>query len=137
MNLSVYLEKKILDHVWGKTTFTAPATTYLGLLTAAPTDTGGGTEVPFSGGYARVAVTNNTTNWPNATGGGPSSKSNGVAITWPTPSAGWGTPIVVAEYDASTGGNLLRWGYIVTPTLVSNGDAAPSYAIGQLTNTLD
>lgn len=136
MNNSVYLEKKLLDHVWGKTTFTAPATTYWALLTVACTDSGGGTEVT-GGSYARVAVTNNTTNWPNATGGSPSSKSNGTAITWPTPSAGWGTPIVAAEYDASTGGNLLRWGYIVTPTLVSNGDSAPSFAIGQLTNTLD
>lgn len=132
---SAYLAKKVLDHLWGKTTFTAPATTYFALFTVMPTPTGGGTEVS-GGSYARVAVTNNTTNWPNATGSGPASKSNGTAITFPTPSADWGTVVGVGELDASTAGNLLRAGQLTTQQVIHNGDAAPSFAIGEFSNAL-
>lgn len=134
--LTTYLEKKLLDLMWSKASFTPPTTTYIGLFAAAPSDAGGGTEVS-GGSYARVAVTNNSTNWPAATGGSPSSKANGAAITFPTPSADWGTVICWGEFDASTSGNLLRWGYLLTPQVINNGDAAPSFAIGQLALTLD
>ena len=39
-----YLEDKVLDHVFGGSAYTAPTTLYVGLFTAAPSDTGGGTE---------------------------------------------------------------------------------------------
>jgi len=42
---SDYLENKVLDHVLRNTSYTPPATVYLGLFTANPTDAGGGTEV--------------------------------------------------------------------------------------------
>ena len=41
---SDYLEDKVLDHVFGGSAYTAPGTLYVGLFTAAPSDTGGGTE---------------------------------------------------------------------------------------------
>lgn len=47
MSKSDYLENKLLDHQLGKTSYTMP-TVYVGLFTAAPSDSGGGTEV--SGG---------------------------------------------------------------------------------------
>jgi len=52
MSKSDYLEGKVLDHLLGRTTYTAPATVYVALYTSAPTDSGGGTEV--SGGLRRV-----------------------------------------------------------------------------------
>jgi hypothetical protein len=36
MSFSNYLETKVLDHVFGATAYTAPATLYVGLYTATP-----------------------------------------------------------------------------------------------------
>ena len=44
---------------------------------------------PSTGAYARVAVTNNTTNFPTPTGGDPASVSNGAAINFATTTASW------------------------------------------------
>jgi hypothetical protein len=103
---SDYLENKVLDHVLSATVYTAPATTYIGLFTAAPSDSGGGTEVT-GGSYARVSVTNNATNWPAASSG---SKSNGIEFLFTTASANWGTIVAFGVFDASSAGNLLYWG---------------------------
>jgi hypothetical protein len=114
---SNYLRDKINDHLHGRTTYTAPATTYFALMTTAPTASGGGVEA--SGGvYARVAISNNTTSWPNSSG---QTKSNGVAIDWGTATANLGTIVAIAEYDASSGGNLLTFALLATPVTVNSG----------------
>ena len=128
-----FLENKVLDHVLGGGDYSRPATVYVALYTATPSDSGGGTEVS-GGSYARVAVTNNSTNWPAASGG---SKSNGTAITFPTPSANWGTVTSFGILDASSGGNLLYWGALAANKTINNGDAAPQFAAGALTITED
>lgn len=127
----------MLDAVFGQTALPAIGTTYIALYTVIPTDVNaGGTEVT-GGSYARVAFTNNTTNWPAASGTSPTSKANGVAVTFPAPTANWGTIVGFAIYDAATVGNLLAWGSLSSNKTVNNGDAAPSFAIGALTITLD
>lgn len=91
--------------------FTPPATVYFALFSAAPTDTTAGTE--FDGttepGYTRVSVTNNATNFPNASS---ASKSLGLNVVFPTNSGGSAWPAAVAWgiFDASTAGHLLVWG---------------------------
>lgn len=132
MSKSNYLENALLDHMLGGPDYVRPATVYVGLFTAAPNDTGGGTEVS-GGNYARVAVTNNATNWPAAVGG---SKSNGTAITFPVPSAGWGTVTHHGLFDAPTGGNLLRYGMLTVSKTVDPGDLI-SFPIGTLSITED
>jgi hypothetical protein len=132
---SNYLEGKVLDEVLGGVAFTAPATVYVGLYTAAPTDAGGGTEVT-GGSYARAAVTNNATNWPAASGT-PRVKANGTAITFPVPSANWGTVTHFGIFDAATTGNLLFWVALTASKVINNGDGAPSFAVGALTVTED
>lgn len=129
---SNFLELKLLDHVLGNTSYSAPATVYIALYTAAPSDTGGGTEVS-GGSYARAAVTNNTTNWPNASGG---SKANGADITFPTASGSWGTVTHWGAFDASTSGNLLYWGDVSPSKSVGTGDT-PKFGTGSLTVTED
>ena len=132
-----YAEAKILDHVLGATTYTPPATVYVALYTATPGDANAsGTEVT-GGSYARVAVTNNATNWPAASGTSPTSKSNGTTITFPAPTADWGVVVAFAIYDAATVGNELAWGALSVNKTINNGDAAPSFAIGALVVTLD
>ncbi len=129
--LSNYRINKILDHLYGKTTYTAEATTYFALMTAAPTASGGGTEVS-GGSYARVAFTNNTSNWPAASG---QVKQNGNVVDWGTATANWGTIVGIAEYDASSGGNLLSYAPLTTSRAVNNGESF-SGPVGAGTYTL-
>ena len=130
--LSQYLAHKLLDLEWGGTAYTPSGTKYCALMTAAPTAGGGGTEVS-SGSYARVAVTNNTTNFPNAAS---QIKRNATAITFPTPTADWGAIIGAAWYDNTSGGNLLSYGPFGTTRTVLNGDSAPSIQANGGTFTL-
>ncbi len=134
--ISTYAEKAVLDQLFGATAYSTPATLYVALYTATPSDSGGGTEVS-GGSYARVAVTNNTTNFPASTGGAPASKSNGTAITFPAPTAAWGVVTSFGVLDASTAGNLLWWGALTVSKTINNGDAAPSFAASALTFTLE
>lgn len=124
---SDYLELKVLDHLLGLTSYTPPATLYVALYTSAPSDGGGGTEISGNG-YARVAVTNNATNWPAASGG---QKSNGTAITFSVATGSWGTVVAFGLFDASTGGNLLMWATLGTSKAISSGQAA-QFPIGAL-----
>lgn len=129
---SDYLEGKVLDHVLGNTAYSAPATVYIALFTAAPSDSGGGTEVT-GGSYARASVTNNTTNWPNASGG---AKSNGTDITFTTATANWGTIVAMGIYDASTAGNLLYWADLTVNKAINSGDTA-KFTTGEIDVTED
>ena len=42
---SDYLESAIVNHIFRTDSFAKPATVYIALFTAAPSDSGGGTEV--------------------------------------------------------------------------------------------
>jgi len=130
---SDYLELKLLDHVLGATVFTTPATVYVGLFSVTPGDPGGGTELSGNG-YARVAVTNNTTNWPNAAAG---SKSNGTDIVFPTATpSDWTAAVAFGIFDASVAGNLLVWGALTGTVTVLAGET-PQFNAGDLTYTED
>lgn len=131
-SFSDFLELELLDHVFGNAAYSAPATLHVALFTAAPSDTGGGTEVSGNA-YARAAVPNNATNFPAASAG---SKSNGTAITFPqaTP-AGWGVVTALGIFDAASGGNLLAWADLAASKTVDPLDTV-SFAIGALTITL-
>jgi len=107
MSFSDYLENELLDHVFGNSAYSAPASLYVALSTADPTDDGSGLNEPVGNGYARVGVTNNLTEWPAATGG---SKSNANDVTFPLATGAWGTITHFAILDAATGGNLLGSG---------------------------
>lgn len=112
---SDYLETKVLDHVFGGTAYTAPTTLYVALFTAAPTDTGGGTEVNTSGtAYARQTIAFTTS-------GGTTSNTSAVEYSTATGS-GFGTVVAMGIFDASTSGNLLAYGSLTTSKSVSAGD---------------
>lgn len=100
---------------------------YVALFTVAPTEAGGGTEV-VGGSYARQAYQPGDANWTAATAQGDS--SNKVAITFPAPSGNWGTVVAIGIFDRLTNGNLLWWAEVTDALTVSNGDTAPSVAIG-------
>ena len=128
------LENKLLDHALGGGDYTRPATVYIGLWKAALSDTSTGStasEADYTG-YTRVAVTNNATNFPAASGG---AKSNGTAVTFGTNSGSSNTIVAAAVLDASVNGNILYWGD-VTSTTVNNGDT-PKFNIGGIALTED
>lgn len=128
-----YTEGKVLDHIFGATSYSAPGTLYAALSTTTPTDAGGNFTEPSGNSYARVSITNNTTNFPNASGG---SKSNGTTITFPTASGSWGTVTHIGLYDASSNGNLIVWAALSASKTIGNGDTA-SVAASGFTVTLD
>ena len=131
---SDYLEGALQDHTFGIATFTAPATVYVALSTADPTDAGTGIAEPSGGSYARAAVTNNGTNWTR-TGG---QISNATVITYAQATGDWGSISHFAIYDAVTGGNMLYYGEVNsgTPVAILTNDT-PEWAIGTLTVTED
>lgn len=119
MSFSDFMENTILNQVFGAVGYTPPATVHVALYTVTPNDAGtGGTEVT-GGAYARVAVTNNATNWPAAAGG---AKSNGVAVTFPQATADWGTVVAFAIWDAATGGNMIVSATLAASKVVQLGD---------------
>lgn len=102
------------------------------ILTNEPTSTGG---------YARVAVLNNATNWSASTGTYPASKTNGTAVTFPASTAAWSsgatalTVFFIADSSTLAGGNVLAWGYLTTPQTVNASGITPSFASSALTAT--
>lgn len=99
-------------------------------------------EVANAGAYARVAVTQADANWsaPTAgTGSGTGQTSNVNAIAFPAPTGNWGVIYGVAWTDSATygAGNTLFWAALTTPKTVNNGDAAPSFAAGQMILRVD
>ena len=67
-NFNEYLRNTILNEVFGGVAFTAPGTLYLGLSTTPIADDGTGATEPTVGGYARLAIANDKTNWSTAAG---------------------------------------------------------------------
>lgn len=119
-----YLENKILDHVTGRTTYTKPSAVYLGLFTAAPTETTGGTEVT-GGSYARQAIT-----FGSAAASG-SISSTAIVTFSAMPAA---TVTYCGVFDASTSGNLLYYKQLPSSITTVAGDDIV-FPIGNITIT--
>jgi hypothetical protein len=124
--ISNYLENALINGTLRGTTFTAPASVFVSLHTADPTDAGTGTEVS-GGSYIRQA----------ATFGAP---SNGVSTTtadinYPQATAGYGTVGWIGIWDAQTSGNMLYHTPLSTSKTIDTGDIF-KIASGSLTVTL-
>lgn len=138
---SDYLEKALLDQVFGGTPWTPPATLYFALFTDTNTttqrDANTVTEVSTVGtGYARVGVTNNSTNFPASTGT-TATKTVAADVIFPAATSSWGTVNAFGVYDAPTGGNLLSWGDLTAPMSVPTGKIVDFPASTGLTFTED
>lgn len=124
--MSNYLENALINGTLRATTYTAPASVFVSLHTADPTDAGTGTEVS-GGSYIRQA----------ATFGAP---SNGVSTTtadinYPQATAGYGTVGWIGIWDAQTAGNMLYHTPLSTSKTIDTGDIF-KIAAGSLTVTL-
>ena len=136
---SNYLENSHLDYWLGKSfTSTAPATVYVALWASTLNDSFDATSTGECAGstYARVAVTNSSDNWTNASGG---AKENKTVIQFTT-SAGsdWGTVVAFAILDSNstTTGNILYWGDLDSNQAISSGNVV-QFSTGALDLTED
>lgn len=151
---SDFLENKLIDFLFrgqalGITGASAgagsgPTALFVGLFTANPSDTGGGTEVT-GGSYARVSIASALANWAGtqtagstaASSGTSGTTSNNGSITFPAPTADWGVITGFGIYDASSAGNLLVYGALSANKTVNNGDAAPIFSAAALSIQVD
>lgn len=111
-----YTENLALTYLFTTGAVTRPTTWFVGLFTAAPSDTGGGTEVSGSA-YARVAT-------GTISGSGTATTfTNAAAIEFAAASGGnWGTIGWAGIFTASTGGTLLAWAPLTTSKAINDGD---------------
>lgn len=138
-----YAENKLIDALFRGQSLGAPATWYVGLLTSACSDSATGTEVS-GGSYARVGVTASLANFAGTQSAGSTTASSGTggqtsnnaAITFPAPTATWGVVTHYGFWDASTSGNQWLCVSLTTSKTINSGDAAPSFAIGAATVTI-
>lgn len=128
-----FLENAILNEAFGGTSFTPSGTLYVGLSSSAINDDGTGITEPTGTGYARVAFTNDKTNWTTATTG---SLSNAVAITFPQAGSNWGEITHTFISDQATTGNMYCHGALTSSKNITTSDTA-EFAIGSFVITLD
>ncbi len=125
-----YWENEILDHVFGKGSYTPP-TIYVALSTAEPGDDGSALSEPSGNGYARQSTS--ASDWNAAAGG---ALDNANEITFAEATGDWGTMTHFALMDAASGGNLLAHGALSASKSIGSGDTA-NIAAGDLDVSLD
>lgn len=113
--LSDHAEALLLDWLMTNGTATRPTAWYVALYTAAPSDSGGGTELSGNG-YAREAVTFDAASSPGGT------TSNTGAVSFTASGGSWGTITHLGIFDASSGGNLLWHGALTASKTIADGD---------------
>lgn len=126
--LSDHAEALLLDWLMTNGTATRPTAWYVGLFTAAPSDSGGGTEVS-TGGYSRQSVTFDAASSPGGT------TSNSGAVSFTASGADYGTVTHIGIFDASTSGNLLWHGALTASKTVADGDTL-EFSAGNIDLTL-
>ena len=110
-------ENALIDHVFRGQASGVPGTLYVALYTAAPGETGGGTETTY-GSYARVGVVGSLANWAGTQSAGSTSASSGTggltsnnaAITFAAPTSGPATLTHFTMMSASSSGNMWIYG---------------------------
>ena len=113
--LSDHAEKLLLDWLMTSGTATRPTAWYVALYTAAPSDSGGGTELTGNG-YSRQSVAFDAATSPGGT------TANSGDVTFTASGGDWGTVTHIGIHDADSGGNLLWHGAMTTSKTIADGD---------------
>lgn len=130
---STYYREQVLNQWFRAQSVTIPTSTWFALHTEDPGTDGSGAEVT-GGDYERVEIPSNTTNWSApTTGTGVEAITNLLTLTFPVPTADWGTITHWALWTADTGGEVLIYGEFPTPRAVLLGDVAPIVPPSQVT----
>jgi len=126
--LSDFSEKLLLDWLMTTGSATRPTAWYVALYTAAPSDSGGGTEVSGNG-YARQAVTFSAAAPPSGT------TDNSTAVPFTAAGGSWGPITHHGIFTAVTAGSLLWHGAMTASQTIADGDTL-EFAIGNIDLTL-
>lgn len=125
-SLTDFAETEMLDHILKVGLYSPPATIYLGLSTADPTDDGSGWANPTYTGYGRKAIT-------FAAAAARAIAQTG-AVTFDPCTAGSSVITHYGLWDAETNGNLMAHGALNASKTIVAGNT-PSVASGQVTIT--
>jgi len=129
MGLMGDYKNKLLDAAFGTGD---PVTVYLGISNTPADWDGTNFTEPTATEYARLAITNNRTNFPVAVAG---IMSNGVDFDFPMTEEAWGTiydfAFFVSAGCAPTPANMLGIGSLITPKVLAIG-AHPTFSAGDL-----
>ena len=129
MSFSDYLENSLMDHLFRKAIFTAPANLYVALFTSDPGETGASGEVTGTN-YARVSTTGS--DWSTSSGG---QIDNDSLIEFNIATGSWGTVSHFGLWDSGSTGNFIGGGSVTSATSIGDGDT-PRFPAGSLTVTL-
>lgn len=140
---SDFFANKLIDLFFRAQSYTMPSTLYFGLFTAAPTNAGGGTEVT-GGAYARQSLPATLAGISGTQSAGSTSASSGTSglisnnlvLTWPTPTANWGTITHEAVFDAVSSGNMLFWNALDVPRSVVSASSPQTHGAATWSVTL-
>lgn len=128
MSLFDSMENAVLDWLFGSG---SPASYDLAVSSTTPADNGTNITEPSTGGYARLNITNNVTNFPAASGG---TKVNGATFQFPPATASWGAALT--HWVLYNGGTPVIWGTLSPSKTVDTDDALRILA-GQMSITCD
>jgi len=106
-NTSYYGANKIADHLFGNSSLGLPSTWYVAVSSTAPQANGTGVTEPTDPAYARIAISNNKTNFSTASNG---TLANLLEKQFPESTINQGTLTHWAIYDALSGGNFWYYG---------------------------
>ena len=126
MSFSNTYETNVLTWAFTANAVTRPTSWYIALFTAAPGETGGGTEVS-GGSYARTSATFTVSG---------NTASNSANIEFPAATASWGTVTHAAIFDASSGGNQIAYATLTASKTIDSGDIL-RFPAGDIDVTLD
>lgn len=129
-NLTNGYENELLDGLCSVTQLTTPATVYLALFTADPTETGDVTSELSGGGYARTSIASKF----SAASGTDGTSSNTAEIAFPTATADWDevTHVGWMKSDVETTADMMVYAPLDTPITITNGQVF-KFSAGTLT----
>lgn len=115
MAITYTQSNKVLDFLFGNTDLVPPTNYYIGLSTTPISANGSGITEPSGGGYERISVANNKTNFTTSANG---YLNNAVQLEFPESTSDWGTITHIFIADQSTSGNVLYYDTLTTPRQV-------------------
>jgi hypothetical protein len=125
MGFSRIVQRNLLDHFFGKATYTPPTTFYLGVSLTLPTNLGANVTEPSDGAYARQLT--EPVDYDFATNADPALTVTLSTVQFPVAGADWFAAADISYlvlYTAISGGTFLGYGIF--------SRAKPVYADDQL-----
>ena len=118
-NISVSMQKSLLDWACGGATPTRPGAQFAGLATGAPTSAAS-SEIATGSGYVRQTMVFGAAGTPSGSG----TVTNNANVTFgPFSTAQSITGIFIADTVSSGAGTMLFFGNLTTPRTVGSGDS--------------